>query len=208
MEEAVGKDGAEAAFEEVLHGTPGRRYVETSGSGWDTEPVAGKNVTLTLDKDLQAAAQDALQAFSGRTPERERRGCGGPGRWRTAGVLAMAVCPGYDPETFSKQYGALAQDEGHPLMNRAIQGLYAPGSTFKLVTATAALEEGVLTPETKILDTGRYTYYKSPPAAVLAVSAGGEDPRAGDGDGRHSRLLQYLLLLTRGGEWGIETLGT
>lgn len=172
MEEAVGKDGAEAAFEEALHGTPGRRYVETAGSGWDTEPVAGKNVTLTLDKDLQAAAQDALQAFLDGHP----KASGGAVvalDVEDGGVLAMASLPGYDPETFSKQYGALAQDEGHPLMNRAIQGLYAPGSAFKLVTATAALEEGVLTPETKILDTGRYTYYKSPqPQCWLYRQAG------------------------------------
>ncbi len=172
MEEAVGKDGAEAAFEEALHGTPGRRYVETSGSGWDTEPVAGKNVTLTLDKDLQAAAQDALQAFLDGHPNASG-GAVVALDVEDGGVLAMVSLPGYAPETFSKQYGALAQDEGYPLMNRAIQGLYAPGSAFKLVTATAALEEGVLTPETKILDTGRYTYYKSPqPQCWLYRQAG------------------------------------
>lgn len=134
--------------------------------------VAGKNVTLTLDKDLQAAAQDALQAFLDGHPNASG-GAVVALDVEDGGVLAMASLPGYDPETFSKQYGALAQDEGHPLMNRAIQGLYAPGSTFKLVTATAALEEGVLTPETKILDTGRYTYYKSPqPQCWLYRQAG------------------------------------
>lgn len=81
---------------------------------------------------------------------------------RDGGVLAMVSQPGYDAASFSADYAALSQDEAHPLMNRAVQGLYAPGSTFKLVTAAAALEEGFLTPETQILDTGRYTYYKSP----------------------------------------------
>ena len=172
MDEVVGKEGAEAAFEEYLHGVPGRKYVETSGSGWDVEPVAGKNVTLTLDKNLQEAAQSALQKFLDGHPN-----AGGGAvvalDVEDGGVLAMASLPGYDPGAFSKQYGELAQDEGHPLMNRAIQGLYAPGSAFKLVTAAAALEEGVLTPETKILDTGRYTYYKSPqPQCWLYRQAG------------------------------------
>lgn len=172
MDEVVGKEGAEAAFEEYLHGTPGRRYMETEGSGWDAEPVTGKNVTLTLDKALQEAAQSALQEFLDGHPS-----AGGGAvvalDVEDGGVLAMASLPGYDPGEFSKQYGELAQDEEHPLMNRAIQGLYAPGSVFKLVTAAAALEEDVLTPETKILDTGRYTYYKSPqPQCWLYRQAG------------------------------------
>ena len=178
MNETVGKDGAEAAFEAELHGTPGRRYVETgqdgsvSADGWDVAPVPGRNVTLTLDKRLQETAQTALADFLAEHPN-----AGGGAvvalDATDGGVLAMASLPGYDPAVFSAQYPALAQDEGHPLMNRATQGLYAPGSVFKLVTAAAALETGVLTPETKILDTGRYTYYKTPqPQCWLYRQAG------------------------------------
>lgn len=206
MEETVGKDGAEAAFEEALHGTPGRRYVETAGSGWDTEPVAGKNVTLTLDKDLQAAAQDALQAFLDGHPNASG-GAVVALDVEDGGVLAMVSLPGYDPETFSKQYGALAQDEGHPLMNRAIQGLYAPGSAFKLVTATAALEEGVLTPETKILDTGRYTYYKNPqPQCWLYRQAGKTHGLETVTDAIADSC--NIFFFDAGRRVGIETLGT
>lgn len=152
MDAQVGKDGAEAAFESLLHGTPG-----TTSSA----PQPGQDVTLTLDRDLQAAARTALQTFLDRHP----RATGGAVvalDVADGGVLAMVSLPDYDTATFSADYETLARDRNTPLVNRAIQGLYAPGSTFKLVTATAALEEGCLTPETKILDTGRYTYYKSP----------------------------------------------
>ena len=166
MDALVGQDGAEAAFEDLLYGTDGTRVIhpdrqgEVTGEGYALQPKAGENVTLTLDQDLQRTLQTALGEFL------EGHGCpGGAGvvlDVTDGGVLAMASLPGYDTATFSADYAALAADPSAPLMNRAIQGLYAPGSTFKLVTAAAALEEGVLTPETKILDTGRYTYYSSP----------------------------------------------
>ena len=167
MDELVGKDGAEGAFEADLHGTPGQKVQETDRSGQVTgesyvvQPQAGRDVKLTLDRDLQETAQAALEEFLDRNP-------GATGGALVAldvkdgGVLAMVSEPGYDTATFSADYAALAADPAHPLINRAVQGLYAPGSTFKLVTAAAALEEGFLTPETQILDTGRYTYYKSP----------------------------------------------
>lgn len=167
MAENVGKDGAEAAFESYLHGTPGQRVVETDRSGqitstsFSVQPQAGKDVTLTLDRTLQQAAQEAMTTFLDEHPN----AAGGALvalDVSDGGVLAMVSLPGYDEATFSADYPALAADENNPLMNRAVQGLYAPGSTFKLVTAAAALEEGFLTPETQILDTGRYTYYDSP----------------------------------------------
>lgn len=167
LDSAVGKDGAEAAFEELLHGTPGVRVTERDKSGavtgwaWSREPKPGTDVTLTLDRDLQRAARSALVRFRREHPE-----AGGAAAAvldvKDGGVLALVSLPDYDPESFSAQYETLASDPDHPLMDRAIQGLYAPGSVFKLVTAAAALEEGVIEPDTKILDTGKYTYYPSP----------------------------------------------
>lgn len=167
MDELVGKDGAEGAFESYLHGTPGQKVLETDQSGritaarYAAEPQAGQDVRLTLDRDLQETAQEALQAFLDSHPQ-STGGALVALDISDGGVLAMVSQPGYDTATFSADYTALAADPAHPLINRAVQGLYAPGSTFKLVTAAAALQEGFLTPETQILDTGRYTYYKSP----------------------------------------------
>lgn len=167
MDEMVGKDGAEAAFEALLHGTPGQRVTEFDKAGQITrtayavEPQSGKNVTLTLDRDLQSTAREALWEFLEAHPD-ATGGAAAVLDVSDGGVLALVSLPDYDPATFSETYRTLAKDPAHPLMDRAIQGLYAPGSVFKLVTAAAALEEGVLTPETQILDTGRYTYYSSP----------------------------------------------
>jgi penicillin-binding protein 2 len=124
-------------------------------------PQAGQDVTLTLDKTLQTAANQALGDFLDTHPA-ATGGALVALDISDGGVLAMVSLPGYDSDTFSADYASLASDPASPLMNRAIQGLYAPGSTFKLVTAAAALEEGILTPETQILDTGKYTYYPSP----------------------------------------------
>ena len=184
MDETVGKDGAEGAFESYLHGTPGQKVLETDKDGRITgetnavQPQAGRDVTLTLDPPERRKLPDGNHQEADAPPHElarkpfpeigslkpERLGrCPGVGaRVRDGGGLAMVSQPGYDAASFSADYAALSQDEAHPLMNRAVQGLYAPGSTFKLVTAAAALEEGFLTPETQILDTGRYTYYKSP----------------------------------------------
>ena len=78
---------------------------------------------------------------------------------KTGAVLALASYPTYDLSTFSETYGDLVQDEKAPLFNRALEGTYAPGSTFKPGVAAAALQEGIITPQTEIQDLGQYTYY-------------------------------------------------
>ena len=167
MDDTVGKDGIEAAFESYLRGTPGKRAVERNTNGkvvyseWLTEPQPGNNVVLTLDLELQTAVEDILATSIPRLASKETKGAACVVLdVNNADVLASASYPTFNLETFSADYKALSENPLSPLLNRALQGLYPPGSTFKMVTGIAGLEEGIVTPSTKIRDEGRYTYYK------------------------------------------------
>ncbi len=172
----VGKEGAELAFESYLRGSPGVREVERNtqkkivSETWLTEPQPGYNTILTLDIGLQAYVENILAAaLPGFELEEE---VGGAAcvvlDVNTAELLACASYPTFDLAHYSRDFSKNAADPLDPLNNRALRGLYAPGSTFKMVTAIAGLEEDdedgkpIITPSTKIYDEGRYTYYTSP----------------------------------------------
>lgn len=176
MNAVIGKDGVEQAFEEYLHGTAGTRIVETNTSGkivsetWKTDPVTGEvltpdpggNVVLTLNLRLQEIVEQSLATHVPTLPSAQ-------GAAAVvldvddASVLAMASYPTYDLSNFSLVWEEIRDDPLSPMFNRATQGIYAPGSTFKIVTAIGALEEGIITPYDQILDTGYYTYYTNDP---------------------------------------------
>ncbi|WP_297719154.1 penicillin-binding transpeptidase domain-containing protein [Intestinimonas sp.] len=172
----VGKEGVELAFENYLHGAPGKRNIETNDQGkvvsgddnWVVDQVTGEvlapqpggNVILTLDEKLQAKVEQVLaDGIGGLESEDTEGGAAVVMDVRDGGVLAMASYPTFDLTTYTQNYNALLADPLEPLKNRATQEVYPPGSTFKMVTAIAGLEEGIITPDTEILDTGRYLYY-------------------------------------------------
>lgn len=171
MNDLVGKDGVEKAFESYLLGTDGRRLITTDETGkitgelYTREPQPGGTVALTLDIDLQADVEAALaETISGMIDKdsNERGGAAAVVSVGTGEVLALASYPTYDLSTFNEDYDELVNDQRLPMFNRATQGIYAPGSTFKMVTAVAALESGIITPSSIIQDRGIYTYYKDP----------------------------------------------
>ena len=171
MNDLVGKDGVEKAFEEYLHGKDGKRLITTDENGkitgelYTREPQPGGTVALTIDIDLQQVVEDTLaRTIQGMIDKdsNERGGAAAVIQVGTGEVLAMASYPTYDLETFNQDYDELVKDERLPMFNRATQGVYAPGSTFKLCTSVAALEEGIITPSTIIEDKGIYTYYVDP----------------------------------------------
>lgn len=171
MNDLVGKDGVEKAFESYLRGTDGRRLITTDETGkitgelYTREPQPGGTVALTLDIDLQADVEAALaETISGMIDKdsNERGGAAAVVSVGTGEVLALASYPTYDLSTFNEDYDELVNDQRLPMFNRATQGIYAPGSTFKMVTAVAALESGIITPSSIIQDRGIYTYYKDP----------------------------------------------
>lgn len=171
MNDLVGKDGVEKAFESYLRGTDGRRLITTDETGkitgelYTREPQPGGTVALTLDIDLQADVEVALaETISGMIDKdsNERGGAAAVVSVGTGEVLALASYPTYDLSTFNEDYDELVNDQRLPMFNRATQGIYAPGSTFKMVTAVAALESGIITPSSIIQDRGIYTYYKDP----------------------------------------------
>lgn len=182
MNNLVGKDGVEKAFEEYLRGTDGRRLITTDEDGkltgelYTREPQPGGTVALSLDIDLQADVERALaQTITGMIDEdsNERGGAAAVVSVGSGEVLALASYPTYDLSTFNEDYEDLVADERLPMFNRATQGTYAPGSTFKMCTAVAALESGIITPSSIIQDRGIYTYYRDPQPMCWVYRQGG-----------------------------------
>jgi penicillin-binding protein 2 len=159
----IGQSGLERTYNKVLMGEDGARRVVVNSVGREIrtldeeKPSEGRRVQLTLDASLQRAAEEGFKVT---------------GYWgsavvldpRSGDVLTLVSLPAYDPNAFASgidrvTWQALNTDALRPLQNRAIQGRYSPGSTFKVVMATAGLEEGVITPDTKIYCAGGGTFY-------------------------------------------------
>ena len=171
MDALVGESGVEKAFEDWLQGENGTRIITTDDKGkitgefFKTEPKPGGTVALTLDLDLQAATEDALASTIESMIDKDSDQRGGAAAVVKVGsgeVLAIASYPSYDPATFAQSYNQLLADERLPMFNRAVNGTYAPCSTFKMNTAVAALESGIITPSSTIQDKGVYTFYEYP----------------------------------------------
>ncbi len=170
MNALVGQDGAEGAFEAWLHGTDGKRVTVRNAAGevinsyYTVEPRAGADVNLTLDLGCQQVTEEALakeiakintdRLASGQSAKPAEAGAAVVIQVGTGEILASASYPTYNLSTFRENYAALLEDAAKPMLNRAFQGRYAPGSTFKVVTATAGLAEGAISPETTIYDRG------------------------------------------------------
>lgn len=156
----VGKAGVEYSYDKFLRGQPGLQKIQVNALGQPTpggqlvskSPTPGENVKLTIDPEVQVAGESALASQ------------GLPGGFITMNVhngqiLGLGSFPTYDPSELihptQAQVNALYRNESAPLTDRTVEGLYPTGSTFKLITATAALENGVITPNTVINDPGQ-----------------------------------------------------
>ena len=173
----IGKTGIESVFEEYLKGQNGIKQIDMAVDGTTTaeyiaeEAIAGSDVVLTIDANLQKITEDALAANI------QKITSGGFGKVydakagaavvmnvNTGEVLAMASYPNYNPADFvggisTEAWNNYVNNEAKPLVNKAIQNSYSPGSTFKMITAIAGLETGAINLTTRINDTGIYTKY-------------------------------------------------
>jgi penicillin-binding protein 2 len=156
----IGKSGIEATYESELHGTTGFEQVEIDAAGRGIRTLSrtpsqpGNNVVLTLDMRLQQVAEIAFG---------DRRGALVAVDPSTGGVLALVSKPGFDPNLFvdgidPQYWGELNGSIDHPLTNRAISGVYPPGSTFKPFMALAALETGKRKPSSSMFDPGYFDF--------------------------------------------------
>lgn len=154
----IGKVGIELAYETQLHGKAGYTEIETNAQGRPinvlnkVEPLAGANLYLTLDMDLQKTAYDSLEGYDGALVAIEVK---------TGDVLAFVSHPSFDPNPFvngisSKAYKALQDSEDQPMFNRALRGLYPPGSTVKPFVGLAGLEYNVITSNRSIYCPGYF----------------------------------------------------
>jgi len=159
----VGQSGIEKTYNALLMGEDGARRVVVNSVGREirtleqVEPTEGKRLRLTIDVDVQRAIEEGYRAFG-------YKGAAVVMNPQNGEVLAFTSLPAYDPNAFASgidraAWAALNTDEFRPLTDRALQGRYSPGSTFKMTVASAALEEGVITPDFKVHCTGAGVFY-------------------------------------------------
>ncbi len=152
----VGRSGLERSYEDILHGTPGYELVEVNADGRTQRvlethaAIPGKNLYLSLDVRIQKAAAEAFEGRAGAAVAIDPR---------NGQVLAMVSVPSFDPNLFvngisQTDYSALTQSPYKPLYNRALRGVYPPGSTVKPLIGLAGLEYGLRTPEDTVMSTG------------------------------------------------------
>ncbi len=173
INDVLGKDGIEKICEDVLRGQDGLNHIEQDANGKiisavsSVPAVPGNDVILTIDLELQKVAEQSLAQII-----RNISSGGGNGHDADSGavvvedihtgeILAIASYPTFDLSKFNETYTENYKNKAKPLWNRAIQGAYEPGSTFKMITAIAALEEGIVTPQTRIDCQGIYRHYES-----------------------------------------------
>jgi penicillin-binding protein 2 len=159
----VGQAGIEKIYNALLMGADGAKRVVVNSTGREIrtldedDPTEGKRLQLTIDLDVQKAVEDAFKAtpFNGAAVVIDPK---------DGGVLAFASLPAYDPNAFAAgidraTWASLNTDELRPLNDRAIQGRYSPGSTFKMAVALAGLEEGTITPDFRVSCAGHANFY-------------------------------------------------
>jgi penicillin-binding protein 2 len=158
----IGQWGIEALFDERLRGTPGENIIEVDALGreiriiQERQPIKGNDVTTSIDINIQKAVEDSFGSKAGALVAIKPD---------TGEILALESLPSFDPNIFSsgiqyEDWKHLIEDKKKPMLNRAIQSQYPPGSTFKIITAVAALEEGVIDLNTKINCSGGVNYGK------------------------------------------------
>ncbi|MEG1164950.1 MAG: penicillin-binding transpeptidase domain-containing protein [Oscillospiraceae bacterium] len=225
----VGKDGVEKAFEKYLHGVDGQAVVTSTpggtviGTKYTQEPKPGSNVYLTIDLGLQEAAELSLNTFiteTNRKREADNEKIKAQGQTKglkdtipgggavvinvkTGEPLCIASVPTFDLNTISENFTELIEDKTAPLLNRALMGTFAPGSTFKPVTAIAALNEGVVNVNTTIYDKGKYEKYADAGYAPTCWAY----PKNSHGDVNVSKALEVscnYYFYTVGDELGID----
>lgn len=180
ISDTVGKSGIEKAMESVLRGKNGEKRITVSSDGSVSEEVTiaqipGNTVMLTIDSEFQRKIQDILNAHigylnQGKLTKRDnvtkeyldfsecKSGAAVVIDVKTGAVLALATAPGYDINDLLNDYSAVLNAKGAPLYNRALDGLYRPGSVMKTVTAIASLSEGIITPEDKFFCSRHYNF--------------------------------------------------
>lgn len=205
----VGVTGAESAFESYLRGTSGKREVITSDTGkviqqnWLTEPEPGANVALTLDITFQTAVEQAVERYMSTLNVGEEAGAAVAVVDMTGGVKALASYPSFNQATYVQDYTEILNHPGDPLFNKATQELYAPGSTFKMITALAGLMEEVVDTHSSIVCRGRQVFFA------------GDNPRycharSGHGSENMSEAITHscnIYFYNVGFQLGIDRLG-